>query len=71
MRQPYKVLGGGICPHIDRDDGRCESRLSLVHLRDAFDLCICNYHHCPVYRQIKHEQFAHASCDKLAAAVVN
>ena len=45
-----------ICPFIDRADMRCASRLSLDHLKDAFDLCVGNHQNCPVFRQMRHEQ---------------
>jgi hypothetical protein len=65
------MLAGTICPFIDTADTRCESRLSLGHLSDAFDRCICNHHGCPVYRQMKYEQFAQAKPGKLLTACAN
>jgi len=61
------TLVGTICPFIDASDSRCESKLSLDHLRDAFDLCICNYHHCPIYRQIQNERHAESTRPLIAA----
>jgi len=58
MSRSLHPIAGNVCPLIDIADIRCESRLSLGHLKDAFDLCLCNYHGCPVYRQMKYEQFS-------------
>ena len=50
------VLDGQICPYIDYADARCAKYLSLSHIQDAFEVCICTYSHCPVYSQLKHER---------------
>ncbi len=69
MSKRPDMTTGTICPYIDHADIRCESRLSLDHLKDAFDLCICNYRHCPVFRQLNHEQSSRETSRLLAAGV--
>ena len=40
------------CPHVDRNDPRCNSRFSLGRLDQAFCVCFGAFHACPMYHQI-------------------
>ncbi|UCD76460.1 MAG: hypothetical protein JSV91_05955 [Phycisphaerales bacterium] len=42
----------GGCPHVDRNDPRCNSRFSLGRLDQAFCVCLGAFHACPMYHQI-------------------
>lgn len=44
------------CPHIDRDDPRCASRLCLGQLEQAFCICFGSYRSCLMYHRINSEQ---------------
>lgn len=56
MATDRSAFSGQICPHIDSADSRCSEHLSLNHIQDAFELCACNFEHCPVYERRKHER---------------
>lgn len=43
------------CPHIDRNDPRCASRLTLGHLDQAFDLCVGAFNRCPIFTRLRNE----------------
>ncbi len=43
------------CPHIDRDDPRCASRLCLGKLDQAFCVCFGAYRSCLMYHRINSE----------------
>ncbi len=45
----------GVCPHVNLDDPRCDSRLSINRLDQAFGVCFGAYHTCPMYRSISQE----------------
>lgn len=64
MGSTTSVLTGQICPYIDVADPRCAGHLNLGHIRDAFDLCVCDFEHCPVYRQLKNERIARSGRGK-------
>ena len=57
----------GACPHIDRDDHRCSSRLCLGRLNQAFNVCFGAYKACPMFHRINCEI---AVEDDVAAPVV-
>jgi hypothetical protein len=40
------------CPHVDRNDPRCNSRFSLGRIDQAFCVCFGAFHACPMYHQI-------------------
>ncbi len=56
MEETSQLSDSGICPYLDSSDIRCEEYLSLRHLPDAFEHCICNCVSCPVFLQITNEQ---------------
>ena len=43
----------GLCPYLNRDDERCNQRLTLVHLPQAFSYCVGAYTACAVFRRIR------------------
>ena len=43
------------CPHLNRDDARCASRLCLGRLEQAFSVCFGAFHVCPMYHVINRE----------------
>ena len=45
----------GGCPHVNRNDVRCGSRLSLGRLDQAFCVCFGAFYACPMYQQINAE----------------
>jgi len=47
--------GLGSCPHVNRDDQRCNSRFSLGRIDQAFCVCFGAFHVCPMYHQINTE----------------
>jgi hypothetical protein len=47
---------GGVCPHLDRNDLRCATRLSLGRIEQAFSVCFGAYHGCPMFHRINGEQ---------------
>lgn len=48
----------GVCPHVDRDDPRCASRLNLGRLDQAYSVCFGAFHLCPMYHRIGAEDRA-------------
>mgnify|MGYP001170449892 CR=1 FL=1 len=50
-----------ICPLIDLDDRRCDTRFTLRHLNEALDLCAGQFQGCPTYVQILREQMDHVA----------
>ena len=49
-------------PYLNRDDARCNRRLTLVHLPQAFRYCVGRYTECAVFRRIRaqHRERDHA-----------
>lgn len=43
----------GPCPYLNRDDPRCNQRLTLVHLPQAFSYCVGAYTECAVFRRFR------------------
>lgn len=43
------------CPHIDRDDDRCQWRFSLRQLDQALSVCFGSYHGCAIFHRINGE----------------
>jgi hypothetical protein len=61
------------CPHLNRDDARCASRLCLGRLEQAFSVCFGAFHVCPMYHIINREadgELEPASARPLIAARV-
>jgi len=44
------------CPHINGEDHRCDGRLTLRRLDEAFSYCLGTYHQCPAYQHLQWEQ---------------
>ena len=61
----------GTCPLVNLDDPRCDSRLSLSHLDQAFAVCFGAYHTCPMYKSITRERAADAELTRVCAAQVH
>lgn len=43
----------GPCPYLNRDDERCNQRLTLVNRRQAFSYCMGAFAECAVFRKIR------------------
>jgi len=50
-----RVLGDDGVAVVNLDDPRCDSRLSINRLDQAFGVCFGAYHTCPMYRSISQE----------------
>lgn len=46
------------CPHINRDDHRCNNRFRLGRLDQAFCVCFGAYRSCLMYHRINRERIA-------------
>ncbi len=44
------------CPHINGEDHRCDTRLTLRRLDEAFLYCLGEHRACPTYQQLAWEQ---------------
>ena len=44
------------CPHINGEDHRCDGRLTLRRLDEAFSHCLGTFHLCPAYQHLSWEQ---------------
>ncbi len=44
-----------VCPHLDRDDPRCASRLNLGRLDQAYSVCFGSFDVCPMYHELNAE----------------
>ena len=44
------------CPFLECDDCRCDRRLQLTRLPEAFCFCVTRYAACTIYQQIRREQ---------------
>ena len=47
--------GQDACPHVNRDDHRCNSRFRLDRIDQAYGVCFGAFHACPMYHQINGE----------------
>jgi hypothetical protein len=43
------------CPHVNRDDQRCNTRFQLDRIEQAFCVCFGAFHACPMFHQINAE----------------
>lgn len=43
------------CPHLDRDDARCQSRFGIARLDQVFSVCLGTYAACPMFHLIRRE----------------
>ncbi len=59
------------CPHIDRDDPRCASRLCLGRLEQAFSVCFGAYRSCLTYHRINRELAAPMDSSPLVMLTTN
>ena len=44
------------CPYLERNDCRCDHRLQLTRLPEAFCFCVARFATCTIYKQIRREQ---------------
>jgi len=46
----------GLCPYLEREDARCDSRLTLQQISEAFEYCVCGHQACRVFAEIRGEE---------------
>jgi len=57
----------GSCPHLDRNDVRCGSRLTITRLDEAFGLCMADFRRCPVFHRLTREAVRVGAADPLGS----
>ena len=54
MPGPHPTLGHA-CPHVDRNDPRCQARFSMAELGDMYRYCVGGFHGCALFHRINRE----------------
>ncbi len=44
------------CPYLEENDYRCDRRLQLTNLPEAFGFCLAQHRACAIYQQLRRER---------------
>ena len=44
------------CPHLEKDDPRCQERFRMAELDAMYRYCLGGFHGCPLFHRINREE---------------